>query len=242
MSFNPLVYRTDDLSRWGTGKGSDLAAVEFDNDIWNLNSRIATIEGSAAAKQIDYIAESGGSLFVHYTDHTIDGPFPLPIATITWVGAWQANTAYTVGNVLYYLGGIYFASNNFTSGTTFATGTGGTTWLVLMLQIPAIGVATVTTATFTPDMTFANIYIRFTNSGGCAVTIPPFSSVPYILGTEMHFRDATTLTSGGVTVAATSPVVIHPVTNRSNATMWPGATIFVKNVAVDTWDIGGALL
>ena len=242
MSFNPIIYRTDDATKWGFGQGTDLSAVQIDNNMWNLNERVATLEGAVGVgKQIDYIAESNGALFVHYTDHTIDGPFPIPVSAFNWRGPWRPSTAYNINDVLFQSGGIYLAVANFTSGTSFATGDGaGTTWLALMLTIPPIVSQNITVTTYTPTLSDANTYMRATNVGGCNFTISPQSSVPWTVQlTEMHFRDQSSVSTGGVTITAGSGVTINGVSGRVNRTAFPGGVLFLKNVGTDSWDIGG---
>src|SRR5262245_4616502 len=101
-----ITYRTDDMSKWGFGKGSDLDAVEIDLNFWDLDLRVATMEAAGVGKQIDYISSSSGALFVHYTDHTIDGPFPMPVSAFKWRGLWQPSTAYALYDIFYAGNGI----------------------------------------------------------------------------------------------------------------------------------------
>jgi hypothetical protein len=44
-----LTYRTDDLTRWGTGQGSDLDAPVIDLNFWTLFDAIRTLEGDQHA-------------------------------------------------------------------------------------------------------------------------------------------------------------------------------------------------
>jgi hypothetical protein len=242
MSYNPVVYRTTDPTKWGTGLGSDLPAVTIDNNNWNLDSRVGLLEGTAIAKQIDYIAESNNALFVHYTDHTIDGPFPMPIATFNWRGSWLPSTAYNLYDVLSYANGIYLAVMAFTSGSTFATNDGaGHTWLQLMLRYPAVQTLTVTTATFQPDLTYANSYIRCTNVSGCTFTIPNDTTVTWAVDTEMHVRDCSSSGSVGVQFVAASGVILNGIEGRLLETDTTGAVVGMKHVAANEWDLWGLL-
>jgi hypothetical protein len=238
-----IVYRTDDLSQWGYGQGSDLSAVQIDNNFWNLNSRVSTLEiSSAHGKSIAEIFESNGALWVLYTDHTTDGPFPIPTSAFRWRGVWAPTTAYSVNDLLYYQGGIYFALQSFTSGSSFALGGGGSggQWLQLMLLFPAIPTATVSTATFQPDITYSNTYIRCTNATGCAFTIPNDATVTWVVDTEMHVRDCTQ-SGGWVSFIAGSGVTINFPEGRLLRSLTPGAVIGMKHVAANTWDLWGLL-
>jgi hypothetical protein len=227
---------------WGPGYGSDLSASQFDTNNWNIYNSFGELFSAADAKQIDYIAESNGALFVHYTDHSIDGPFPIPVASFTWRGTWTPSTGYNVNDTIYYRGGIYLALMNFTSGSTFST-TGGTdTWMVLMLRIPPILSQNIATTTYTPTLDDANTYMRATNAAGCNFTIAPQSDTAWSVNlTEMHFRDVSSVSNGGVSVLAGAGVTINGVAGRVNRTAFPGGVLFLKNVGTDSWDIGGLM-
>ena len=111
-----------------------------------------------------------------------------------------------------------------------------------MLTFPAIAVLpAITTTTLTLGLTHANTYLRFTNASGCTVTVDTQSSVGWVPFTEVHLRDETGLGTHGITVTSNSPAVINGVTSRVNATAVNGATLFLKNVATDSWDLGGHL-
>jgi hypothetical protein len=237
---NPVVYRTDDLSQWGVGQGSDLSAVQIDNNFWNLASRVATLEGTGHTKTIHYITESNGALIVVYTDGTTDGPFPLPAAAFNWRGLWAPSTAYNLYDVLYYNGGIYFTVKAFTSGSSFATVI-GTQVLQLMLLFPAIPTSSVSTATFTPDLTYANTYIRCTNTTGCTFTVPNDATVAWVSDTEMHVRDCSSSGSNGVVFVAGSGVTINGVEGRLLETGVIGAVVGMKHVGANEWDLWGLL-
>jgi hypothetical protein len=225
---------------WGPGYGSDLSANQFDTNNWNIFNSFGELFGAGAAKQISYIAESNGSLFVHYTDHSIDGPFPIPVASFVWRGTWTPSTGYNVNDTIYYRGGIYLALMNFTSGSSFSTTSGTDTLMVLMLRIPPILSQDITGTTYTPTLDDANTYMRATNTAGCNFTIAPQSSVSWAVQlTEMHFRDVSSVGTGGVTLTAGSGVTINPVSGRVNRTAFPGGVLFLKNVGTDSWDIGG---
>ena len=239
-----ITYRTDDSTAWGPGVDRILQWYEVDRSFWNLNFRVSNLEVTAGiGKQIDYIAESNGALFVHYTDHSIDGPFPIPSPTINWRGAWLPNVDYVVGDMIQASSTVYQVQINHISATTFdpnATDGSGHNLYKTAFRITAIGTRTVTTATFTPDITFANSYIRCTNATGCVVTIPPDSAVTWANDDEMHFRDCTS--SGGmVDFVQGSGVTINGIEGRLLSTASHGAVVGMKHVGVSTWDLWGLL-
>jgi hypothetical protein len=226
---------------WGPGFGSDLSALQFDTNNWNIYNSFLELFATSLSKQIAYIAESNGELFVHYTDHSIDGPFPLPIAAFNWRGTWQSTTLYNINDVVSFSSGIYLALMSFTSGSSFATTDGsGHTWLQLMLQIPAIPTRTVSTSTFTPDLTYANSYIRCTDVAGCTFNVPNDSSVVWVQDTEMHVRDCTQ-SGSGVTFVAAGGVTINTIEGHLLKTATPGAVVSMKYVAANEWDLWGLL-
>jgi hypothetical protein len=97
---------------------------------------------------------------------------------------------------------------------------------------------TATGTTFTPAIGSANRYIRCTNAAGCAITIPPNSSVAFPLATEIHFRQAN---AGALTFAGGSGVTINVPDGFESATDTLGATITLKQVATNAWDLFGLL-
>lgn len=84
----------------------------------------------------------------------------------------------------------------------------------------------------------AGIYYRCTNASGCEITIPDDGTVEFPTGTEIHFRQADT---GAVSfVEGATGVIINPQRDGyDTATPWQGATVTLKKVAVDEWDLLG---
>jgi hypothetical protein len=85
---------------WGGGKGSRLTVFEHDGSIYNLDQRMATIEGAGGPLELDYISSDGTSLFFHLTDSSTQGPFPLPVAVFKPAGEWQNSFPYVYLNVV----------------------------------------------------------------------------------------------------------------------------------------------
>lgn len=244
---DPIIYRTDDATRWGDGidPDRDLFPEEIDRNFYSCDTRITALEDHAAVagRSIDYISEDNGSLFVHYTDHSIDGPFPLPVSQWRDRGVWTPFINYAVNDVFNVGNKIYRVLIAHTSAGTFdegANGGSGFDFYSLMLTIPGIPVFTIADATFTPDLTHANSYIRFTAAAGCLVSIPNSVIVDFPLYTEMHFRDATQ-SGTGVLFEALSGVTINSVEGFINLTAVRGATVGLKKIDTDEWDIFGLL-
>ena len=209
-----------------------------------MSGLIAALEASASSSAaIDYFSIVGPNLFVTLTDHTVLGPYALPVWNLATAlrGDWLPATNYNQSDVFNVEGSLHVALQALTSAATFdptATDGLGNNLYGLLLRNPAVPVLTITGLSFTPDITYANSYVRCTNIGGCTITIPDDASVAFPINTEIHFRQADV---GGVDFDALSPVHVNRVEGYLNLTACEGATVFIKKVAADTWDIGGLL-
>src|SRR6476620_9420488 len=95
-----IVYRTDDGSRWGAGKGSNLAPAEVDVNFWEVVQRLVSLETNpTAAISIDDVTVAGNQMTVHLTDGSTRGPFTLPTAQWRWTGAWRTATVYFINDI-----------------------------------------------------------------------------------------------------------------------------------------------
>jgi len=120
---HPLVYRTDDVTRWGLGQGSDLAAVTIDLDFWYLFSALDTLESTVAANttvSIDFISTVGNKLYVHLTNHAVEGPFTIPALFWAPKGNWAPATIYNPLDVVSNDGALYIVNVTHTSAGTFS--------------------------------------------------------------------------------------------------------------------------
>lgn len=106
---------------WGAGKGSGLTSAEGDENFWELLERIVALETNPEAPvSISFFTVTeGGQFTVTLTDHTIQGPFPLPTAQWTFVGAWSASREYSAFDVFTFNGGIYLVLIDHVSAATF---------------------------------------------------------------------------------------------------------------------------
>jgi hypothetical protein len=114
-----IVFRTD--GAWGSGKGSNLAAAEVDENFWELLSRLVDLEDHPErAISIDYFSVLGTTLTVHMTDHSIRGPFQLPVANWRFhKEGWQPDTDYVPQDVFAFNGSAYLVLWPHHSAATF---------------------------------------------------------------------------------------------------------------------------
>lgn len=114
--------------------------------------------------------------------------------------------------------------------------------LVIGTDVQAYGVMvpfpvlTESTATRTLALTDAQKYIRTTNSSATTITVPPQASVVWLADTEIIIIQTGT---GQVTVAAGSGVTINTPETLKSAKRY--ATMTLKRVASDVWDLSGNL-
>lgn len=106
----------------------------------------------------------------------------------------------------------------------------------------AISVAPTTESTTARTLVLADAYeyIRLTHASGCAVTIPPDSSVAFPIGTTITLR---TTASAASSLNPGSGVTLNKVGGGTGAQTFAeiGATAQIKKVATDEWDIIGGM-
>ena len=118
----PLVYRTDDLTRWGAGQDSDLSATQIDINFWTLFSAVAALEDhSEGLASIASAAVIGNQLFLTLTNDAVLGPLTLPTALWNAKGQWLPNIAYAAFDVVTDNGSAYLVTQAIpNSGATFS--------------------------------------------------------------------------------------------------------------------------
>jgi hypothetical protein len=133
----PYVFRTS--GPWGPGLSEDLSPQQVDGNFWQA---IQDIQAKAVAGVgISNIVVTGNSFTVVLTDHTLLGPYPLPIAQLIFRGEWAPNTAYQANDIFTHGGSTYIVLQNHTSHATFdpfATDGLGNNLYGLLLQNPAL--------------------------------------------------------------------------------------------------------
>jgi len=84
----------------------------------------------------------------------------------------------------------------------------------------------------------ATKYKRATNAGGCVITVPPNSDVAFAINTVVTFRAAT---AGLVSLAASAGVTLNPPGGAGGSLNFAeeGATVQIKKVGADEWDVIG---
>jgi hypothetical protein len=113
-----VTYRT--AGPWGPGKGSNLTPAEVDENFWELVQDIAdkAVQGVGIA---DVIVIGNEFTFV-LTDHTLLGPYTLPVATFRFRGQWEPLTQYFINDIITDGGATYLVVFNHTSDATFDPG------------------------------------------------------------------------------------------------------------------------
>jgi hypothetical protein len=115
-----ITYRTDDLTRWGTGQGARLTARQADINFWTLFSMITALADHASTEMIASITASGNQLFVTMADGTVFGPFTLPGAQWTFRDeGWLPSTLYSPFDVFENNGSLYLVKFRHVSAATF---------------------------------------------------------------------------------------------------------------------------
>ena len=117
-----ITYRTTDGTRWGTGQGANLTGYQIDINFWALYSAVTALQDHAVSNQIDYFNAVGDMFFVHFTDHTVLGPYQLPTAQWNFRGPWQPATVYRNLDIVTNNGAVYMVIFDHISNSTFDPG------------------------------------------------------------------------------------------------------------------------
>jgi hypothetical protein len=136
-----ITYRSD--GPWGPGKGSDLAPVDVDNNFWQLVQDVTAkaVQGVGIAN----FHVVGDQMTVVLTDHTLLGPYTLPVVPITFGGAWLPLTQYYANTIITHGGTTYIVLANHVSAATFDPGANngaGQDYYSVLLQSPASALPT----------------------------------------------------------------------------------------------------
>lgn len=137
---NPLIYRSDDVTRWGTGQDSDLDAPQIDVNFYTLWFALNALEGSQESLASIVSANiQGNQLFFHLSNDAVLGPLTVPSAQWNAKGDWQPNTAYAAFDVFTNNGKVYLAAQASPGAATFSptsSGTNGQPNFMLLLENP----------------------------------------------------------------------------------------------------------
>lgn len=96
----------------------------------------------------------------------------------------------------------------------------------------------VTADTLTPAVAQAMFYFRCAHGFGCEITIPPSITHPFLIDTELHFRQCDV---GPLTFVAADGVTLNLIEGYAAETELQGAVVTLKKVDTDTWDVFGLL-
>jgi hypothetical protein len=226
----------------GSGKGSPLTSIEADTNVEILADQI--IAKQQQGDSVVDVVQSGNQFYFLLSSHAYIGPVTIPTISFNPRGSWTPTTAYAVNDMVTVGSKVYLVIFAHTSGATFdpyANDGLGHNYYSLFLDIGnanSSAVQTQTGSTFHPTLADAFTYNRFTNAFGCTVTIPPNASVAFPMATEINFRQAAT---GNVTITASSPVLLHVEIGFLSETADQGATVTIKKIGVDEWDVIGRL-
>jgi hypothetical protein len=105
---------------WGPGIGEDLDAAQIDANFWQAIQDIA--EKAVQGVGIANFVVAGNQMTVVLTDHTLLGPYVLPIAMLVFQGEWAPEIYYAANSIITHAGSTYIVRVNHESG-------GGRVWL-----------------------------------------------------------------------------------------------------------------
>src|ERR1700687_838928 len=116
-----IVFRTSDVTKWGSGFGSDLSASQIDTNIWNLKTAIENvIANPAAAQTVISITSGGTAMTFNMSDGTSIGPIQMPVLEFHWRGDWQPTVSYDQLDIFSVAGvRLYAVQINHTSAVVF---------------------------------------------------------------------------------------------------------------------------
>jgi hypothetical protein len=113
-----IIYRT--TGAWGAGKGANLTPAEVDDNFYDLEQRVDSLETTPPeAVSIDTIDVTGNLMTITLTDARALGPFILPAARFRWTGVWQPGLHYFENDVFTYNLEIYVVLVEHDADATF---------------------------------------------------------------------------------------------------------------------------
>lgn len=229
----PLVFRDT--------KGAPLTSAEGDENIRFLRALIQAIEDNPpTANSIANVVVAGSVFSIFLQDGTQFGPFQLPVARISWRGEWVAGEFYfendivTVdGTSIYWVLEAHLAGDEFDSGALDGSDNPLYYQIFGPLEATMSTVGTISTDTYTLQLSDIGKYLRCTHVDGCVVTLLPGFSV----GDEWHFAQR----SLNPVIFVASGVTINPYDGHMNRSGGRGRVVTIKAVGGETFDIFGGL-
>ena len=259
-----IVYRT--TGPWGSGKGINLTAGEIDNNFYEVDGRVTTLEGSTPVPaEIQTISLAEDQLTILLDNGASYGPFTLPTLTFNWRGEWTAATTYAALDFFSVAGdGVYLVLEAHTSAGTFdpeadlgSGGPSGSGTYALMLAFTDLfgggglgsgshndspfhgGVYLETGASVTPTLDQQGGYFRIGTAGTFDFNLVADATTNFPIGTRFTIRDNTTGSGSGVTVNAPSGVSLDGPLGTTFTTSANGDVIYLVKVAADKWEAWG---
>lgn len=115
---------------------------------------------------------------------------------------------------------------------------GGVTYRSTVAEVRRVPVFAEVGTTLTLALTHAGGYIRQTNAGAIATTVPANATVAFPVGTSIGLRQGG---AGAITVTAAGGVTINVPTGHTAVSRAQGSSLALIKVATDTWDLTGDL-
>lgn len=113
-----ILYVTTGV--WGAGVGRQLTAAEIDGNIWDLDSRLETLESNPPTPiNIQTIQVTGSQMTIILEDYTEFGPFTIPTSQWTFMNEWADATVYVQNNVFTKDYALYLVNVNHVSAAPF---------------------------------------------------------------------------------------------------------------------------
>ena len=131
------TFRTD--GPWGVGIGQDLTPIQVDTNFWQAIQDIAAKAPQGVG--IAGFSVIGNLMTVVLTDHTLMGPYTLPVANLVFRGEWQPEFSYYTNSIITANGSTYIVLMNHMSAMTFDPGANdgeGNDYYGLLLQNPGM--------------------------------------------------------------------------------------------------------
>jgi hypothetical protein len=116
-----VTFRTDDVTKWGTGAGANLTPTQVDLNFWNLKEAVEQLQDDLpdAANGIVSFEVIDNQFYVNMTDNSRLGPYDLPVIQWNYRGAWEAAVDYAVNDVISIGNSTYQVLTAHTSNAVF---------------------------------------------------------------------------------------------------------------------------
>jgi hypothetical protein len=105
---------------WGAGSSGNLTPAQVDQNFWQAIQDIQ--EKAVQGIGISNFLVEGDQMTVELSDHSLLGPYTLPIAQLSFQGEWIPNHSYLANDVITHGGATYLVRMDHTSEATFDPG------------------------------------------------------------------------------------------------------------------------